>query len=284
MIATWGELRTRDELKHVFFIPCDSHGLQLLMQDLLSLPTIVSVFKRAASIVSYFNTAHLQLAKLRALQQRFYKKELSLLAVVSTRWGTQYRMLMSVKRSEQALRAYFTTHTDLGEAGRELATVANYHKFWGQLNELLVLIEPLDEAIRMSESGGANLMKVVCRWMSLRAHIQQCQEGSSLGKDLAEFIPHDLTPRIDRQLTDLHWAAFYLDPKNHSSKTPITKRDQVIRTIQKYCVSPDNIDASAEAIDEFFTFRGRQGSFFKSVCWDFIDNPIRFWRMQVSTP
>jgi hypothetical protein len=94
-------------------------------------------------------------------------------------------MLMSVKRSEQALRAYFTTHTDLSEAGRELATVATCHEFWGQLNELLVLIEPVDEAIRMSESGGATLMKVVYRWMSLRAHIQQCQAGNSFSKDLA---------------------------------------------------------------------------------------------------
>lgn len=161
----------RDELKHIFFIPCDSHGLQLLMQDLFSLQTISTVFKRAASIVSYFNCAPPQLATLRTLQQKFYKKEYSLLAAVSTRWGTQYRILMSVKRSEQALRAYLTSRTELGETARELATVANCHEFWGQLDELVVLIEPMDEAIRMSESSGANLMKVVYRWMSLRAHI-----------------------------------------------------------------------------------------------------------------
>jgi hypothetical protein len=133
-------------------------------------------------------------------------------------------MLMSVKRSEQAFRAYFTSRTELSEATGELATVANRHEFWGQLSELLVLVETGDEAIQMSKSSGANLMTVVYRWMSLRAHIQQFQPGSSFSKDLAEFILNYMTPRIDRQLTDLHWTAYYLDQKNHSSEMPIAKR------------------------------------------------------------
>ena len=114
--AILGELRARGEMKRIVCILCDSHGLQLLKQDILSLPTIVTVFKRAASIMNHFNFAPLQLATLQTLQQRFYKKEYSLLAAVSTPWGTQYRMLKSVKRSEQALGVYFTTHTDLSEA------------------------------------------------------------------------------------------------------------------------------------------------------------------------
>ncbi|KAL4888149.1 hypothetical protein BDV59DRAFT_206342 [Aspergillus ambiguus] len=140
-------------------------------------------------------------------QRSFYKKEYSLLAAASTRWGTQYRMLVSVKRSEQALRTYFTNHSNPSEAAKELATVANCHECWSQLNGLLILIEPVDEAIRMSESGGANLIQVVYRWMSLRAHIQQCPATSSFSKDRAKFISHDMTPPLDHQLTELHWAA-----------------------------------------------------------------------------
>jgi len=35
MFSMWGEIEKFPEFKHVFFVPCDSHGLQLFVKDLL---------------------------------------------------------------------------------------------------------------------------------------------------------------------------------------------------------------------------------------------------------
>ncbi|KAJ5142933.1 uncharacterized protein N7515_001720 [Penicillium bovifimosum] len=261
MISTQAQLKMRDDLKHVFFIPSDSHVFRLLMEDLLREPIISNVFNRAASIVKYFKDDPLKLTTLRTWQQNFYKKEYSLLAALSSQWGTEcteYQMLKSVQRSELALRAYFARLPEPDGSTRELQAAVNSYDFWGQLLDLVVLLRPVDEAIRESESGGASLLQVVNLWMSLRDELQTLLVGISFSMELAGFIPDGMTARIDRQLTNLHWTAYYLHPANHSIEMPSTKADQVTETIRKYCVDPDNIDASTEAVDEFFAFRARK--------------------------
>ena len=39
------------ELKHVFFVPCDSHGIQLLVKDLLEIPVFKDIMAKAQTVV-----------------------------------------------------------------------------------------------------------------------------------------------------------------------------------------------------------------------------------------
>jgi hypothetical protein len=55
MRNTWTGLEKLDSLSHVLFIPCDSHGLQLLIKDLLDQPRIAKVMKKAYLIVTGFH-------------------------------------------------------------------------------------------------------------------------------------------------------------------------------------------------------------------------------------
>jgi hypothetical protein len=43
-----------------------------------------------------------------------YGKEKALLAAIITRWGSQYTMLQSIKRSEAALSKLASTRSDIG--------------------------------------------------------------------------------------------------------------------------------------------------------------------------
>ena len=76
---------------------CNSHGLQLLIQDLLKNGRVTDVFKKAQAIVDHFNNMPLQLAILRRIQREINSREFALLTVVSTRWGSQYQMLHSAQ-------------------------------------------------------------------------------------------------------------------------------------------------------------------------------------------
>jgi hypothetical protein len=57
-------------------------------------------------VADNFNDAPLQLAILRRIQREISNQGFALLTAVSTRWGTQYKMLHSVQRSQHALSMY----------------------------------------------------------------------------------------------------------------------------------------------------------------------------------
>jgi hypothetical protein len=67
-------LQEQPELKHVFFTLCDSHGLQLLIKDILKLPWYSDVVKSISKIVATFKKSPLQMAILREHQMVVYGK------------------------------------------------------------------------------------------------------------------------------------------------------------------------------------------------------------------
>ena len=93
MRAVWDILSKKECMKHVFFIPCDSHGLQLLIQDILTQPPYENTLKNAQLVVTSFHSSRLQLSFLREHQLRVYSKHKSLIMSVITRWGTQFALL-----------------------------------------------------------------------------------------------------------------------------------------------------------------------------------------------
>ena len=83
--------------QHAFFILCDSHGLQLLIKDLLHLPSMQEVFTAASNIVTYFQSSPKQQDILHKMQLQEYGKHYSFIASIIMCWGTQYFMLNSVQ-------------------------------------------------------------------------------------------------------------------------------------------------------------------------------------------
>jgi len=69
MFAMWLELQRFPDLKYCLFIPCDSHGIQLLIKDLLLLPAFKDILKKAQIIVTVFHHSLLQYAHLREYQR-----------------------------------------------------------------------------------------------------------------------------------------------------------------------------------------------------------------------
>lgn len=57
-------LTARKEFQYCFFSLCDSHGLQLLIKDILERPFFEEAFKSAALIFTFFKKSKLQLASI----------------------------------------------------------------------------------------------------------------------------------------------------------------------------------------------------------------------------
>lgn len=107
--ATWRVLRNYSELKHVFAVPCNSHGLQLAIKDLLEnhkkrlLTQVQQCHQIAIRICRLFRTAPTLLAILREEQITAYSKKITLVVSVITRWGSQFGLLQSVHANLAAL-------------------------------------------------------------------------------------------------------------------------------------------------------------------------------------
>lgn len=69
MRATHNLLKDRPELQHVNFSLCDSHGQQLLIKDVLSLPYFEQLIRDATNVLTFFAKSPLQLSRLRACQR-----------------------------------------------------------------------------------------------------------------------------------------------------------------------------------------------------------------------
>lgn len=102
--AEWNRMERNHRTKHVFFVLCDSHRLQLLMKDIIEPNWLSSCFSFAQNIVTHFNHSPKQLAMLREKMRNAYGKTRTFNLSVFTRWGTQVNMIDSVSSYCQALQ------------------------------------------------------------------------------------------------------------------------------------------------------------------------------------
>lgn len=79
MKTLWAELGAMQELQHVFFVPCDSHGLQLFMGDILTQPWFAKILETAQAIVQSFFKSNKELAILWRFMEGAYGKRHSLI-------------------------------------------------------------------------------------------------------------------------------------------------------------------------------------------------------------
>jgi hypothetical protein len=110
MIAFSAEFEQNPKTKHVIPIPCDSHGLQLLIQDILLRPGIKPYWDEATGLVAVFKKAPKQYYYLRTEQEKQYKKRKSVIVAGGTRWGTQVGMLRLLEKTKEALREFAFRH------------------------------------------------------------------------------------------------------------------------------------------------------------------------------
>lgn len=280
MLKMWKELRQFSELRHCFTIPCDSHGLQLLIKDILKLDSCKTTLQEAQCIVKLFKTSPLQHARLRGFQLETYGKHIALILSVLTRWGTQYGLVTSVLSNKMALRSFVKEFTRQGRfTTRELDLDAFKHindsGFWERLSLLQELLKPLDEAITMSESNKAHLGKVVPRWASILSHLNTMKDDFP---DLQQFLSPEgeFFTRFKRQVGPLHRIAFYLDPINN--KTPIDAEceTQIYQFFRDFSATEWEADA---LMDEFADYRLDQNGYETTrYCWKWKNSPRDFWR------
>ena len=276
MLKSWQKLQEYPDMKHCFFVPCDSHGIQLLIKDLLHIPSLKVLHDQAQAIVKAFKKAPLQYARLRDYQVQTYGFKQALCLSVITRWGTQFRLIDSVLKNKKALRRYAFDHqpNDLAYDEHEYIMSSD---FWAALEPLHELVQPIDETLKMSESNKASLDLVLGRWASIHGHLTRMKSNFQF---LDEFLTQDSTfqTRFARQVHSIHIVAFYLTPANHDVPMDAKNEVKVFAFFSQYMSADD----AKTLRTEFLYYRNQLPPFENTrVCWEHADEPRIFWLMQM---
>lgn len=175
MMAMWELIRAKPGLQHIFVVPCDSHGIQLLIQDLInSIPQFKKVHEEAQTIAKAFKNAPLQYARLRDLQREIYDRTFAIILAVATRWGTEKGLYDGLHRSKEAIQRYALRFNNPKDSiSKDALSIALSSEFWTNLEKLRVILKPLDDALKMSESNKSTLAHVLPRWNSICVHLEE---------------------------------------------------------------------------------------------------------------
>jgi len=120
MLKTTRLLKALPALSHAFMIPCDPHGLQLLIRDICTFSWYQKIVKQANEVVAHFKSSKKQYQLLKDRQREIYGgKPLALVMACDTRWGTYSREVKRLIQIKAALKAWIDT---LSEADRSERT------------------------------------------------------------------------------------------------------------------------------------------------------------------
>lgn len=174
MLTMWEELRTKPSLTHIIVTPCDSHGIQLLIQDLIKhIPLFKTTHEDSQMVAKAFKNAHLQYARLHECQDKIYNKQFAIILAAATRWGTELGLYDGLYRSKEAIQMYGMEC----EAGRDMPVavlqIILSPEFWNNLEKLRFILRSLNEKLKMSESNEATLAKVFPRWNEICEHLEK---------------------------------------------------------------------------------------------------------------
>lgn len=281
MQSIWRLLPQQPGLEHCLMIPCDSHGLQLLIMDIITTPPFAALKDSANQLVGHLKHSPKRLAILRDLQQREYAKPQALAMANATRWGTHFKEFQSILKNKQALRKWsidqrvdFTTSA----TSRAVAQSILDPLFFAGLEELADLLTPLHDAQIESEADTSHLGLIRTRWLSIQQHLKNC---SAISMTSFEPILEKFDKRYKRQVVDIHHLAFWLCPAN----IPITRfqndeMTKILATLRGF-ISP--LEWPAIQIS-FLHYYNQQGIFVgTNESWLHKDDTELFWLLYYDT-
>ena len=274
-------LSQREEYHHVFSLGCDAHGLQLLMGDIVKIGWFKQVFSQASSIVAAFSTSPKQLAGLRAQMVRTYDKQFSFTIACITSWGTHLAMLRSVYRTQLAFQRFMDSvkREDMTDTLTKTKPLTWDQSFWNNLKFIMELLDPIDKAIKMSESNRSTAGHVVTRWKRVRRTLKtKLAEMTHEHPDIAGCEERVFEKRFKRQVTEAYYVAHLLNAKMlNDSEIPFLTEAQWREILYKFFQRHHLNLVVGMKMKEFDEFRDQAARFAPgALIWEFVDDSVVF--------
>jgi len=263
----------RLQLSKALFLPCDSHGLQLLIKDVLGIPHYKVIQSQIRLVINTFCRSPLQLSIFPEKQKACYGKTTALVLVVITRWGTQAWAIESIYKNKKVFKACGLD--DRTQLDHEASQLLCSRDFWNNIEELCDLILPIHKVQVQSEFTNAHLELIVSYWLTIRNHLEHIV-------DLQPALPEILQlfkKQMGRQVLALHGTAYFLTPGNIGVATTVEQQNMIIEYLGNAHSDPIIQNGVQE---QYYMYRAKDGPFSPhNLAWN-ITSLTSFWHAQHS--
>lgn len=270
------EMKALPEFSHCLYTLCDSHGLQLLVKDIVESKRWMPVLGKVTYLIAFFKKAKLQLSRLRIHQQECYGRRKAFITAAITRWGTHLSAVKSLFESKDALRSFArdpvilsglkepivkeeeqVTQSSLSQA----ISYINDIEFWADVEMLFKVLQPIGRAQVASERDRAGLGEVIPRRLSIQASWDALEEAGQDPLINYQELRALRKQRFEVQTDDIHYMAFALDPATTDPKHQFLTTE-IVRRAHNFLEENINAEEYGDLFREFCQFRAREGSLF----------------------
>ncbi|CAI5990449.1 unnamed protein product [Closterium sp. NIES-65] len=153
----------RKEWPHIELVPCATHVLDLLMEDVGKMDWAQVVVTQADNMISFVRGLQCMRAFLRDPELHGEKKSLPVLRLAGTRFGTQFIAVSRLRDVCQQLTA-MVTHKDWPERGGSMVTGADFEGWvmdqgwWKKVDVFLQVMELFYNVMRRTDSAAKGMM------------------------------------------------------------------------------------------------------------------------------
>ena len=161
-----------EKYKKIYWTPCATHCLDLLLHDLAKFPWINEVVRKGKQI-SHFIINH-------QLTLSLYRKQASkeILRACETRFAAYYITLKRLVEEKASVRSVFcsteweNSHLSKESKGKELEQNILGIAFWKSAMKTLKICEPIIDMLRMVDSDTPSMGFVYGAWIVVRKLLQ----------------------------------------------------------------------------------------------------------------
>lgn len=242
--------------------------------------------KKAQRIVRSFRAAHKEYSLLRDFQIEMLGKPVALILHCITRWGSQMGMLNSVLANQRVLERYSQqAHPQIDTNKKKRQThvlpILQDPIFWQDAARIQRILKPIHEIQYLSEADNYPLYRVLDNWMQIKASMMNLsQERGMEHANLPHIVNTIWDERYLTQITELHVAAYLLNPTNHArtaaGQSPITAFSSIMLWFfREYAPGHE-----AVCMQGFWAFREQRDGFFphsNGSIWDLANDLVTFW-------
>lgn len=263
MQKTFRLLGEKSSLKHSFMIPCDCHGLQQHIGDILESPAYATTITSAYRLISHLHHAGKQYAVQKELQreQQAEKKPFALVCGCQTRLGSQYKSMRLIQLAEMALRRWRfdpCIYKELVKSGggREVAAILMDPGFFHQVSEITQSIGPIVDEFAQAGGNDNHIGLFIPRWRLICQHLLMIAQVSLESYRWPTLWPK-LQARLQRHITPLHKLAWWLLPSTvaNGGKFDATMQEQshVLAALKDCCHDQAEYDECRPAFLSYYT-------------------------------
>lgn len=250
--------------KHITWVPCSAHCLDLLLEDFGKERWIADVIADCKTIAQFITNHHASVAIFRTYSEHEIVKP------AETRFATHFLLidrLVKVKDSLQKTvidEKYKAWTASLKRTVQDVADEVNdlvlSNIFWKKVADVVQLCEPIVKLLRLCDSGQPALGKVYWGMFKLQEHI------AAMPSNKRAPLQRAFKDRWEMLHSDLHSVAYMLDPEysDHDSKSVEEVMTGWLNVLDKMY---DDEEDKQSVISDYSKYQNKEGIFARDVVW-----------------